>query len=152
MAAEYFSSLQFRPWIRVVETSTVPRSVVSGGMHVPAAEGGVEPIGQRILEMPEDPERTALRDPASGFVAYVPVGSIAKGRELVNAEAGQEERLQQGQRDPRLGAGVRRGNPEYLEATCQADLGWQLDAPASLEDAQLPTPERIVASVRELVD
>jgi cytochrome c553 len=33
--------------------------------------------------MPENLEHTELRDPRSGFVAYVPVGSIKKGEALV---------------------------------------------------------------------
>ena len=33
--------------------------------------------------MPEDAERVDLRDPHSGFVAYVPAGSIKKGEALV---------------------------------------------------------------------
>jgi cytochrome c553 len=32
--------------------------------------------------VPEDEEVVVYRDPASGFVAYVPKGSIAKGKEL----------------------------------------------------------------------
>ena len=43
----------------------------------------MEPIGQRIIETPENLERTELRDDTSGFIAYVPVGSIKKGRTLV---------------------------------------------------------------------
>jgi len=42
----------------------------------------MEPIGQRIIETPENLERTELRDSKSGFVAYVPTGSIAKGKTL----------------------------------------------------------------------
>ena len=55
------------------------------GRHVPQLEGEeTEPIGQRIIEMPDDAERTELlRDPRSGFIAYVPVGSIKKGEALV---------------------------------------------------------------------
>ena len=82
-AAEYFSSFQFKPWIRVVESNTVPKTRIAGGMLVPAETGGTEPIGQRIIEMPEDVERTEHRDSRSGFVAYAPVGSIQKGEELV---------------------------------------------------------------------
>jgi cytochrome c553 len=82
-AAAYFSSLKPRKWIRVVESETVPRTRVAGWMLVAIEDGGVEPIGQRIIEMPEDLERTELRDSRSGFIAYVPVGSIAKGRALV---------------------------------------------------------------------
>jgi cytochrome c553 len=86
-AAEYFASLPRTPWIRVVETDNVPKTRVAGWMLV-AAEGGSEAIGQRIIEMPEDLERTELRDSASGFVAYVPVGSVAKGEELINGRGG----------------------------------------------------------------
>ena len=83
IAAEYFSSFPFKPWIRVVEQSMVPRTRAQGGMLVPAEGGGTEPIGQRIIEMPEHLERTELRDSATGFVAYVPVGSIKRGEALV---------------------------------------------------------------------
>lgn len=82
VAAEYFASIPPKKWIRVVESANVPKTRVSGGMMVPAEGGGTEPLGQRIIEMPEDLERTELRDPRSGFVAYVPVGSIEKGAEL----------------------------------------------------------------------
>jgi cytochrome c553 len=82
-AAEYFASFQFKPWIRVVESATVPKTKIAGGMLAKDEAGGTEPIGQRIIEMPEDLERTELRDPRSPFVAYVPVGSIKKGEELV---------------------------------------------------------------------
>ncbi len=83
VAAEYFAALKPRPWIRVVETDTVPKTKVAGWMLVAAEAGVAEPIGQRIIEMPEDLERTELRDSASGFVAYVPVGSIETGEVLV---------------------------------------------------------------------
>ena len=81
-AAQYFASLKPKPWIRVVETKTVPRMHVDGLMMVPVASGGTELIGRRILETPENLEQTELRNDASGFVAYVPVGSIDKGRLL----------------------------------------------------------------------
>ena len=88
MAAEYFAALKRTPWIRVVETDTVPKTRVAGWMLVAAEGGHREPIGQRIIEMPEDLERTELRDSASGFVAYVPVGSVAKGEELISGGGG----------------------------------------------------------------
>ena len=81
-AAAYFSSIKPRKWIRVVETDTVPETVVSGSMYIEKEGGGMEAIGNRILEMPEDLERTELRDSHSGFIAYVPMGSIAKGEQL----------------------------------------------------------------------
>ncbi len=81
-AAQYFSSLEYTPWIRVVETDTIPKTHVEG-MFVPIDPADTEPLGQRIIEVPEDVQRTEIRDPRSGFIAYVPIGSIQKGEELV---------------------------------------------------------------------
>jgi len=88
IAADYFASLKPSSWIRVVETEMVPKTKVGGWMLIADGSGGMEPIGQRIIEMPENLERTELRDSASGFIAYVPVGSIRKGGELVTNGAG----------------------------------------------------------------
>ena len=88
IAAEYFASLKPAPWIRVVETETVPKTKVGGWMLIADEGAGTEAIGQRIIEMPENLERTELRDSASGFIAYVPVGSIGKGEALINGGAG----------------------------------------------------------------
>jgi cytochrome c553 len=81
-AAAYFSSFPYTRWIRVVESMQVPKTRIAGSMHVPTNEGG-EPLGRRIIEIPEDVQRTELRDATSGFVAYVPIGSIARGETLV---------------------------------------------------------------------
>jgi cytochrome c553 len=83
-AAEYFSALEPKPWIRVVEADTVPRTHVAGWMLVLSDGGETEPIGQRIIETPENLERTELRDDRSGFIAYVPVGSIKRGEALAS--------------------------------------------------------------------
>lgn len=83
-AAVYFSSLKMTPWIKVVETDTVPKSRNSGGFYVPIEGAGTEPIGNRILEMPVDTEMSELyRNPRSGWIAYAPVGSLKKGEDLV---------------------------------------------------------------------
>jgi cytochrome c553 len=88
IAAEYFASLKPASWIRVVETETVPKTKVGGWMLIADDSGGTESIGQRIIEMPENLERTELRDSTSGFIAYVPVGSIRKGEALITNGAG----------------------------------------------------------------
>ena len=88
IAAEYFASLKPTSWIRVVETQTVPKTKVGGWMLIVDEGAGTEAIGQRIIEMPENLERTELRDSASGFIAYVPVGSIGKGEALINGGGG----------------------------------------------------------------
>jgi len=84
-AAEYFGSMRWTPWIQVVETDTIPKMRVAGGMHLKleGAEAGTEPLGNRIVESPVNAEHTEmLRDPRSGFIAYVPKGSVARGKEL----------------------------------------------------------------------
>ena len=84
--AEYFGSMRWTPWIRVVETATVPKMVSRGGIWIPREGGETEPIGTRVIETPENPERTEiLRDPRSGFIAYAPVGSIKKGEALARS-------------------------------------------------------------------
>src|SRR5438128_1204704 len=73
-------------WTKVVETATVPKSYVgSGAMRFAAPEGGTEPIGNRIIVLPQDAVRAHSRDPHSGFIDYVPVGSLAKGKALVTS-------------------------------------------------------------------
>src|SRR5437868_7588724 len=48
------------------------------------AEADVEPIGERIIETPVSAHETEfLRNPRSGFIAYVPPGSLKKGEALV---------------------------------------------------------------------
>jgi len=84
-SAEYFASMEWRQWIEVVETDTVPLTFRRGGLHIPLEgdEAGTEPIGQRIIEMPVDPEGTELwRNPRAGFRALVPPGAVAAGEEL----------------------------------------------------------------------
>jgi cytochrome c553 len=84
VAANYFGAMKWTPWIKVVETDTVPKSKTSVGMYLPLEGNEKEPLGKRIIEMPLQPEATeVLRDPHSGFVAYVPKGSIKKGEKLV---------------------------------------------------------------------
>ena len=88
-AADYFAALKPRPWIRVVETDTVPKSYVGpGNKRLVHPDGGSEPLGNRVIEVPEDEEVVVYRDPSSGFVAYVPKGSIARGKELATTSGG----------------------------------------------------------------
>jgi cytochrome c553 len=83
-AAEYFGSMKWTPWIRVVETDSVPKTRIAGGMFLALPGTEKEPLGQRIIEVPENTGATEmLRDPRSGFIAYAPIGSIKKGEELV---------------------------------------------------------------------
>jgi cytochrome c553 len=84
-AAEYFSSMKWTSWIKVVEADSVPKTRSAAGMFIPleGANAGKEAIGARIIEVPENSEETeTLRNPRSGFIAYVPKGSVKKGAEI----------------------------------------------------------------------
>ena len=82
-AAEYFATLKAKPWIHVVEAKFVLKTHVAGWMLVVSTPHEMESIGDRIIETPENLERTELRDDSSGFIAYVPPGSLKRGRSLV---------------------------------------------------------------------
>ncbi len=81
-AAKYFASVPPQSFLRVVETSMVPKSKIAGWLFKFDRESGEEPLGQRILEGPEDFEQFELRDPSTNYIAYVPEGSIALGKRL----------------------------------------------------------------------
>jgi len=88
-SADYFAAMKWTPWIKVVETETVPKMYTSVGMFLPLPGGEKEPLGNRIIETPVDAEATeVLRDPHSGFLAYAPPGSIQKGETLVTKQTG----------------------------------------------------------------
>jgi cytochrome c553 len=85
-SADYFGSMKWTPWIKVVETGTVPKTRIAGGLFLALEGAEKEPLAQRIIEVPENSEATeTLRDPRSGFIAYAPVGSIKKGEGLAKA-------------------------------------------------------------------
>ena len=84
-AAEYFGSMTFKPWIRVIESETVPTFTATvNGLFLKAEGNESEPLGRRLVEMPENAyESNMLRNPRSGMVAYAPVGSLKAGEMLV---------------------------------------------------------------------
>lgn len=67
-AARYFARLRPRQRARVVEVDSIPRVSAALGLYFPAPEGGVEPLGRRLIEVPADPECHELRD---AHVAYI---------------------------------------------------------------------------------
>jgi cytochrome c553 len=89
-AAEYFAAIKPTPFVKVIEAATPPRTYVSADARhrriMP--DGGTEPIGRRIIQIPEDPMQVTVRNPHSGFIAYVPPGSIKKGEGLVKTGGG----------------------------------------------------------------
>ena len=86
-AAKYFSSLKLASFVKVVEADMAPKTFVTGGMLAKSPEGGMEPIGKRIIEVPEDLSRAENRDPRTPFIAYVPKGSLQRGEKIVTGGA-----------------------------------------------------------------
>ncbi len=126
-AADYFSAVRWTPWIEVVETDTVPKTRVLGGMHLKLEGGdaGTEPLGKRIVESPVNAEHTELlRNPRSGFIAYVPKGAVARGETLAK-------------------------NPNGRAAACTACHGENLDGLAIVPSLRGRSPSYIA---RQLVD
>lgn len=87
-AAAYFSALKPRSIIKVIETDTVPKTFITANHLAAVNNGETEPIGQRIIEVPEDLERFVSRDTHAVFIAYVPVGSVQKGQALATSGGG----------------------------------------------------------------
>ena len=89
-AAEYFSARKpMAGFTKVVESATPPKSYLgAGAMRFAEKDGGTEPIGNRIIELPQDEPGARARNPRTGFVAYVPPGSVAKGQALAASGEG----------------------------------------------------------------
>jgi cytochrome c553 len=83
-AAEFFARQPYPRRLKVVESKTAPKVRMQGGMHmaVPAGEGGgLEPIdADEIVEVPDDNLRAEARDTRMGWTAYVPPGTLARGK------------------------------------------------------------------------
>lgn len=85
-AAAYFAALPRTPFVRVVESDTVPvtKAVLFGWLE-PAPGGGTEPIRGRIIEVSEDMPTLYLGDAHIGLVDYVPPGAVKRGEILVKS-------------------------------------------------------------------
>ena len=73
-----------RPGFASSKATWFRRRASSGICFFQSRRRKTEPIAGRIIEVPEDVEQAeTLRNPRSGFIAYVPPGSVEKGRDLV---------------------------------------------------------------------
>lgn len=87
IAAAYFAAISPRASIEVVETVMAPKSYMAGSFFADLKTGEQEPLGDRILEIPNDVQQFENRDSRSRFTAFVPVGSIRKGEFLASGHA-----------------------------------------------------------------
>ena len=84
-AANYFAGLRMPAKLKVVETDRIPAVRVQAFLYAPASSAATEALGDRIIEVADDPERHELHDSGVGYVAYVPAGSIERGRKLATS-------------------------------------------------------------------
>ena len=83
LAADYYAALPAKASIKVIEARLVPQVKYEDQIYIALESASKEPIGNRIVEVPESPDRTTLRDSETGFIAYVPPGSIRRGEALI---------------------------------------------------------------------
>ena len=86
-AAEWFATLKpVARWSIVEERAMVPKTYLGQGRmrFVDKDAPAMEPIGNRIITVPEDVRKAIQRDPrtGAGFISYVPPGSLARGKAL----------------------------------------------------------------------
>jgi cytochrome c553 len=81
-AAAYYAAIKVSKALRVVESDTAPVTKIEGQVYVATEDGAQEPTGTRIVEIAEAPAELAIRNPKTSFVAYVPLGSLSRGRAL----------------------------------------------------------------------
>jgi cytochrome c553 len=85
-AARYFSSLKPRQNIRVVESDRVPKTYVANWFLAVQEGNETEPLGERVVETPQNLEQFESRDARATFVAYVPTGSISEGAAIASGK------------------------------------------------------------------
>ncbi len=87
-AAAYFSRLRYVKAFRLVETGEIPAVRPLLGLYGVQPGGGREPLGDRIVETPNDLELFERRDNRPGYTIYIPRGAIARGRALASGDVG----------------------------------------------------------------
>jgi len=81
-AAGYFAAQPLRGRVTVIERATIPRMRVAAWIYARDSRGGTEPLGQRLIEWAPDLSRHERRDEDLRYTAFVPPGSVNRGREI----------------------------------------------------------------------
>jgi cytochrome c553 len=80
---DYYAAMKLPARVKVVESESVPTTYVPNRYYASKQDGKTEPLGDRIIEIPDDEENFVNRDSRVTFTAYVPPGSIMRGEHLV---------------------------------------------------------------------
>jgi cytochrome c553 len=71
----------------VREASMIPAVAVSGWVYAAKSAAQTEPLGVRVIEVAPDVSRHAKLDDRMQYIAYVPLGSIDRGRDIARRGA-----------------------------------------------------------------
>jgi cytochrome c553 len=82
VVAQYFSQVRARRASKVVEADSVPKTMPLNGLSTLLPGTEREALAGRLIELPLELRRHELHDPMAEYVAYVPRGSLARGRAL----------------------------------------------------------------------
>jgi len=86
VVANYFSRVRARRASKVVEADSVPKTIPLNGLSTLAPGTEREALAGRLIEYPLELRRHELHDPMAEYVAYVPRGSLARGRALAEGD------------------------------------------------------------------
>ncbi len=82
IAAGYFAAQTLRPRVAVLERTRIPRMRAAAWIYVIDPRGGEEILGQRLIEWAPDLGRHEHRDDEMRYNAFVPLGSVQRGRKI----------------------------------------------------------------------
>src|SRR6185436_777359 len=85
-SAKYFAQQKLARRHYVIEAINIPRAEPSDWVYKQV--DGSEDLGTRVLEVAPDITRHQHRDPKMQYTAYVPPGSMARGKQLVAGDKG----------------------------------------------------------------
>jgi len=87
-AAAYYNAIKVSRTLRVVESDVVPTTTIEAQVYVATHDGRTEPLGMRVMEIVDDHAQLEIRNPKTTFTAYVPVGSVSRGKALATTGNG----------------------------------------------------------------
>jgi len=85
-SAKYFAQQKLKRRVTVVESLRIPRAERAAWIYEEV--GGTEDLEDRLLEVTNEMVRHERRDDRLGYTAYVPPGSIGRGKRLVTTGDG----------------------------------------------------------------
>jgi cytochrome c553 len=81
-AAEYFAAQRLPPRVSVLERTRIPHMRAAAWIYEIDPRGGEEELGQRLIEWAPDLLRHEHRDDEMRYNAFVPPGSMQRGRRI----------------------------------------------------------------------